>query len=64
MRANLFNHLKRAMIIAMVAVRMMKASINQIVHVPFVLHGGVAASRGVNVRMVGVSGAGIFTHNY
>jgi hypothetical protein len=41
----------------MVAVRVMQMAVVKIVHVPFVLDGGVSASRTVDVRMVGMSGA-------
>ena len=51
-------------LVHVVAVRMMQMAVMKIVNVPVVLDGGVPASRGVNMRMVGVSGAGIFAHNF
>lgn len=47
-----------------VAVRMVQMAVVKIVHVAFVLDSGVSASRRVNVRMVRVSRAGMFAHNF
>jgi len=50
--------------IHMVPVRMMQMAVMKIIHMPFVLDGGVSASRAVHVRMIGVSGTRFFAHNF
>ena len=52
------------MFVHVVAVRMMQVAVVEIIHVPLVLDGDVPASRSVDVRMVGVSRAGIIAHNF
>jgi len=52
MRRKLFYNLKRPVVVAMVAVRMMKMSVNQIVHVIAMRNGRVAAIGTMNVLPV------------
>lgn len=57
MLENLFNNLKRPVIVAMVAMRMMEMSINQIVHMVAMRNSGVATIRAMNMlRRVFVGG--------
>lgn len=57
MSRNLFNNLKRPVIIAVITMRMVEASVNQIVHVVAMWNGGVAAIRAMNMlrRVLGGS---------
>lgn len=75
MLSNLFHHLKRPVVVAVIAVRMMQVSVNQIIKMITVRNGGVAAVGAVNVfpvvafrpqrAFVGVDvadGNGVFIH--
>lgn len=57
MPANLFFNLHRPVVVAMVAMRVMQASVNQIVNVIAVRNGGMTAFRSVNV-LGGMFGGG------
>jgi hypothetical protein len=74
-RERLTNHLKRSVVVAVIAVWMMKASIHQIVHVVAMRNGSVAAIGTMNVLPVvafgaerafvgirGTDGDGVFVH--
>jgi len=50
-------------LVHMVAVRMVQMAVVQIIHMAFVFDGGVSAAGAVDVRMIGVRGAGmLFAH--
>jgi len=52
MRGKLFYNLKRPVVVAMVAVRMMQASVNKVINVIAVRNGGMAAIGTMNVLPV------------
>ena len=52
-------------LVHMVAVRVMQMAVVQIIHMAFVFDGGVSAAGAVDVRMIGVRGAGmLFAHKF
>jgi hypothetical protein len=48
----------------MIAVRMMEMAVMKIIHMSFMFDGRVSAARGMDVRMVRMSRAMIFAHNF
>lgn len=55
---------RNLMLVHMVAMRMMQMAVVKIVHVSFVLHRRMSATRAVDMRMARVSRAGMFAHNF
>jgi len=77
MPLDLFNYLNRSVVVAMVAVRMMEAAVNQVIHVVTMGNRGMAAigtmnvlrrafisgeSRGAFVRIGRINGNRVFVH--
>lgn len=54
---------RNRMFVHVIAVRMMKMAVMKVIHVPFVLDGGVAASRCVDMRMIRMGDTRFFAHN-